>query len=157
MDPLSISASIAGLILAAATVSSSLTTLVKSIKSASKLADCVLLEVAEIRLSLAQLQTYLSKPRTNPRSRETLLLMDQVTVTLTTCVETFSELEKVLVAVQAGRPLRPGTIVRWTRKEPTIMMLLARLRTSKTSMSLMLMILSWYAIISPPPRSVLKI
>ena len=150
MEPLSIAASIAGLIGTAATVSSSLAVLVKAAKGASKLAEGVLLEVAEIKLFLAQLQSYLSKSRTNPRCRETLLLVDQITVSLATCVMTFSELEKLLVTVQPDRPLRPTERLRWAWRESTITMHLSRLRTSKASLILMLTILSWYAVANPP-------
>ena len=144
MDPLSITASILGLLGAAQKVSSLLITLMNHVKEAPKQAEKVLLEVNDISACLAQLQNFLSESMTTPESQAKLLMVDQIIVTLTTCVMTFSELEEIATNLQANRPLRLSTKVRWAMKEQKISRLLLRLQSSKASLNLMLTILTWW-------------
>lgn len=145
MDPLSITASILGLLGAAQKVSSLLVTLINHVKEAPRQAEKVLLEVNDISACLAQLQNFLSESMTTPESQAKLLMVDQIIVTLTTCVMTFSELEEIATNLQANRPLRLSTKVRWAMKEQKISRLLLRLQSSKASLNLMLTILTWWA------------
>lgn len=143
MDPLSITASILGLLGATHKVSSLLTTLVVKAKEVPRQAENVLLEVNEIKACLAQLQILLSKSMLTSNSHAKLLMVDQIIVTLTTCVMTFSELEEIVTSLLANRPLRTSTEVRWAMKEQKISRLLLRLQSSKASLNFMLTILTW--------------
>lgn len=145
MDPLSVTASILGLLGAAQKVSSLLVTLINHVKEAPRQAEKVLLEVNDISACLSQLQNFLSGSMTTPESQAKLLMVDQIIVTLTTCVMTFSELEEIATNLQANRPLRLSTKVRWAMKEQKISRLLLRLQSSKASLNLMLTILTWWA------------
>lgn len=143
MDPISVAASFVGLIGAAATVSSLLVTLIDTAKGAPKLARIVLLEVNAIRVCLTQLQDFLSESTAHPRSQRRLVLVEQIVVTLTSCMMTFADLEKIASKMQENRPLLGIIRLRWALKERTISRLLAQLQNSKVSLSLMLGILTW--------------
>lgn len=137
MEPLSVAASIVGLIEATAKVSS----MIKSVNGASSLLRDVLSEVSDIRVSLGQLQSLVFRLEANIRSRASLLMVEDVIVVLTKAVMTFSELEKV---IEQFISLSVGSRVRLALKEPTISKLLLRLRSSRESLSFMLTILTWY-------------
>ena len=100
MDPLSVSASIIGILGAAAKVSSVLIIFVKNTTAAPKIAQTVLADVNGLSTVLSHLQTYLLGTASPTRSRASLILVEQVLVTLAECVTTISELEDVLGTVK---------------------------------------------------------
>ncbi|KAL8816684.1 MAG: hypothetical protein Q9191_008288, partial [Dirinaria sp. TL-2023a] len=120
MDPLSVAASVVGLLGATAKVSSVLTTFVRGTKDAPKLANDVLQEVSDISACLAQLQAFLLGTRAGSRSRTALIMVEQVVVTLTACVMTFSELEETVESLNDGTPTRLGSRIAWMKKEPVL-------------------------------------
>lgn len=80
MEPITVAASIVGLLGAAAKVSSTLTSIEGSVKSAPKLAETALMEVADITICLSQLQKFLLRTQKAERSQESLIAVDQVLV-----------------------------------------------------------------------------
>lgn len=142
MDPLSVSASIVGSLAAAAAITKSVTGFVGSIKDAPKSTQHVLSEVADIRNCLLQLQSFLLGTSKASASRTSLLMVEQILVTLTGCVTTFSELDEILDQV-IGVKQSAIDKMKWVSKEKKISKLLLRLQSSKTSMSLMLTTLTW--------------
>lgn len=92
MDPLSVSAAVASLLIAGASVID----LLKNVKNIPKLAQGVMLEVNSITTCLGSLQNFLNGTVTAQRSRTSLLVIDEVRVVLTDCVTTFSELKETL-------------------------------------------------------------
>ncbi|KAI4214260.1 MAG: hypothetical protein LQ351_003345 [Letrouitia transgressa] len=144
MDPLSISASIAGLCIAAAQVSYLLRDFIGNAKQAPSTARHTLMEVTGISICLTQLDSYLSGRQEAARSRRMMIMVEQVIIILTNCVSIFSELEQVLEALKTdGVVRRVIDRVKWSLKERTLSDLLSRLQASKTSLSLMLNILTW--------------
>ncbi|KAL9033096.1 MAG: hypothetical protein Q9214_007671, partial [Letrouitia sp. 1 TL-2023] len=143
MDPLSISASIAGLCIAAAQVSYLLRDFIGNAKQAPSTARHTLMEVTGISICLSQLDSYLSGRQEAARSRRTMIMVEQVIIILTNCVSIFSELEQVLEALKTDGVVRVIDRVKWSLKEKTLSDLLSRLHASKTSLSLMLNILTW--------------
>ncbi|KAL9120454.1 MAG: hypothetical protein Q9187_002992 [Circinaria calcarea] len=137
MDPISVSASIAGLITAAVQVSALLKRLVENVRGAPQSALNVLVEVNGIGLCLNQLREYIHGTQSVSRSRASFIMIEQVVVVLTDCLTIFSELEQVLETLQLDA-MKVIDKMKWTAKEATILQLLARLQTSKTSLSLML-------------------
>lgn len=89
-----------GLLGATAKVSSILTTFIRGVNDAPKLATGVLQEVSDISACLAQLQAFLVGTKVGTRSRTALIMVEQVIVTLTACVMTFSELEEILGSLE---------------------------------------------------------
>ena len=100
MDPLSIAASVVGLLGAATKISSILTTLLRKTRDAPEFAHNVLREVTDISTTLAQLQSFLIGTRVGQRSRTKTLMVEQVIVVLTTCVMSFSELEETVTSME---------------------------------------------------------
>lgn len=143
MDPLSIAASIFGLCVAAVQVNSLLRSFIDTSKSAPTSARHVLTEVAGIYACLNQVEAFLSGRQQSSSSRKSLVMIEQVIIVFTDCVCLFSELEQTLEAVKTDGHMRAIDRVKWASKEKTILRLLARLRASKTSLTMMLGILTW--------------
>ncbi|KAI4257624.1 MAG: hypothetical protein L6R42_005545 [Xanthoria sp. 1 TBL-2021] len=138
MDPISVSASILGLLGAAAKISEVLTHFIKGVKDAPNLALRTLTEVEDLKICFRQLQHFINADEARRRSHATMVTVDQFVVVLTHAVMTFSELE---VAVEGLRPRTASMIngrFKWITKENTISQLLLRLQASKTSLSLLL-------------------
>ena len=143
MDPISAAASIVGLIGAADQVMESLIKFIRSVRGAPKLAQTVLLEVSDVKAALTQLQRFLIGPNVNIRSHENLLMVDQITGTLSSCVMTFSELEQISDSLKPKFPMQPGRMTQWVFKEETVRRLLSRLQSSKLSLNLMVTTMTW--------------
>lgn len=140
MDPLSVSASIIGVLGAAAKVSSVLITFAQNTRAAPKLAQTVLADINGLSTVLSHLQTYLLGNTTPSKSRASHILVEQVIVTLIECVITFSELEDVL-----GTSKDMGVLdrIKWVMKESKISEIQRRLQSDKSLLTLMLTILQW--------------
>ena len=144
MDLISVSASIVGLLSVAAKVSKLMVTFMRSAKDSPQTAQNLFCEVTDISSCLRQLQSYLLGTRVATTSRTSMLMVEQIAVSLTTCVTTFSELEKTLTHLTKNQPNRVIDKIKWARKEPDISKLVVRLQSSKTSLNLMLTTLTWY-------------
>ncbi|KAL8696582.1 MAG: hypothetical protein Q9201_007589 [Fulgogasparrea decipioides] len=142
MDPLSISASIIGLCTAAVQVNHLLKGFVDNAEGAPASARHTLTEVTGIYVCLNQLDAFLSGRQESPRSRRSLVMIEQVIIVFTDCVSIFSELEQTLESLKTDTPMRVIDRVKWAMKEKTISKLLTRLQTSKASLSFLLNILS---------------
>ena len=146
MDPISVAASIVGLLTAAAKVSSILKSVITSVKAAPKLARNVLAEVTDISVCLDQLQSFLERAETEIESQEYLILVNQVVVLLSDCVLLFSELERTLDPLKLEEPWQAHRAVKWMRREKDITAILIRLQASKASLSLIMTTLNWQVI-----------
>ena len=144
MDPLSVAASVVGLVGVTAKVLTVLTNFIRETRNAPNLVNSILQEVSDISACLAQLQAFLLGTRVGSRSRTTLLIVEQVVVTLTETVMTFSELESILESLHDHTPSRITSRIAWTRKESVLARLCLRLNSSKQSLNLMLTTLTWY-------------
>ena len=143
MDPLSVAASVVGLPVATANASQMLTTFIHSVKNAPTLAKHVLFEVSSISASLAQVQGYLTGAKPGSQARTRLVMVNQIVVTLTTCVLTFSKLEAILTSLNLNQPQQKWARVAWARQESSLTALLERLKWSKVSLTLILTTLAW--------------
>ena len=143
MDPLSVSAAIIGLLSAAAKVTMLLVTLVNSAKEAPQSVQSVLTEVSDISACLGQLQVFLTGMKPASRCRASLIMVEQVVVILAGCVSTFSELEAVTERLKTDLPLRALEKLKWARREGDISKILRRLQASKSSLNLILAVLTW--------------
>lgn len=144
MDPLSVAASVVGLLSVATKISQQLRTFWTGISGAPKSAQNVLLEVSMISACLNKMQSFLLGTAEISRSRTSLLMVEQVLVCLADCVSTFSELEEILDNLGATqRPMRKVDQFRWALKESAISKNLLRLQATKLSLNLMLTTLTW--------------
>jgi hypothetical protein len=123
MDPLSVTASVVGLLGAARQIASILYKVQSGLKDGIDSA---------------------------PRRRISMIQVDQLVATLSDAVLTFSELE-ALVHPLATVSLNPSLVERmkWVWKEDTIGNIMLRLDRHKASLTLMLTIVHWY--ITPYP------
>ena len=143
MDPISAAASIVGLVGAAAKISETLFKFVTSVKDAPRLASNVLQEISDTSACLSQLQSCLMGIRATSRSRQNLLMIEQIIVALSNCVVLFSELEAVVESLKPSEPMQVGRLSQWVFKEKAIRDLFTRLQRSKVSLNLMMTTLTW--------------
>lgn len=143
MDPLSVSMAVIGLLAAAKQISSALSTLISNSKNAPKEMQSVKSTVETIRTVLLQLQTILLGRENISRKRTSLILVEQVVITLSACVTTFSELDVFVGALQSDETLGLMDRIRWGTKTTTIKEHLQKLEMHKSSLTLMMTILTW--------------
>ena len=136
-DPLSIAAGAVGLLTAATQISLLLMKLIKESRCAPNQARTVLTEVNDTANILSQLQFFLLGVDTSDKSRASLIQVEQVVVTLTGCVLTFSELEVLLNELKSGS-MNMVDRFKWAKKASAINRVVQRLQIHKLSLSLML-------------------
>jgi len=139
MDPLSVTASITGIITAAAQVS----TLLGQIKDAPTLVEAVLTEVDHIKLVFRALQNFLNRASGVTEGRAALIQLEDVVVILTQTVLVFSELETLITPLSNPNKTSFLSRLTWTRVKPGVMRLVSQLERHKTSLVLLLQIIQW--------------
>jgi len=153
MDPLSIMASVIGLMAATAKVSKSLTWLTKNLRDAPALANSALLEVEATRAALASLQRFLVRLVEGPTTmrRAAFIQLDQLIAILTDAVLTVSDLERLVGSVptdddSALEAITFTTFLARTKmvwKTDEISAAVGKLQQHKASLSLLLNIVQW--------------
>jgi hypothetical protein len=143
MDPLSVMASVVGLMTAASNVSSVLLAVKSSMKDAPQMVNHVLSEVKEVEISLSAIQKFLMGITSAPRRRIALIQLDQLIATLTEAVLTFSELEAMVTPLVSKSNAPTLERLRWALKEDKVSSIMQRLQRHKSSLSLMLNIVQW--------------
>ena len=143
MDPLSIIAAITGVAAAVAKIANSLTDFIGRERKAPDTARRVVAEATSLRICLAQLFPFLHGMDTVPQSRRAAISVESIVVISTSCVLTISELEQTLDTFKLDQPLSRTMKLRWARQEHRINTLVSRVRESRTSLSLILTILTW--------------
>ncbi|KAL8670647.1 MAG: hypothetical protein Q9168_004826 [Polycauliona sp. 1 TL-2023] len=138
MDPISVSASILGLLGAAAKVSEVLIHFTRGVKDAPRLALRTLSEVEDLKICFRQLQHFVNAEGARRRSHDAMVTLDQFLVVITHAVMTFSELEAAVDGLRPGSVSKINARFKWITKENTISQLLQRLQASKSSMGLLL-------------------
>lgn len=93
MDPLSVIASVVGILGAAAKISGSITELTKRSKHAPQGISQLQKEVETIRVTLEQLRGFILRKQAVNQTRAGWILVEQIVVVLAGCVTTFSDLE----------------------------------------------------------------
>jgi len=145
MDPLSVTASIVGILAAAAKIGESLHSTISVAKDAPQVLSALDCEVREIQAALSSLQTLLADLSSLPPHRAALIQIDHLIATLTGCVLSFSELKTAIAPFTALQ--KPVVSLRarlkWTRAEGDCLRIVERLQRHKASISLMLSILQW--------------
>jgi hypothetical protein len=144
MDPLSVTMAIVGLLTASQQISSAIGNLVSKSKSAPKEIQDVKSTVDTIRSVLIQLQMLLLGRAQVDRQRTSLILVEQIVITLSACVATFSELDVFVGTLDSDALLGLMDRIRWATKTSTIKEHLQKLEMHKSSLTLMLTILTWY-------------
>lgn len=140
MDPLSIGSAVVGIIAASTRMAPILQHLISETRYASKTASQVLDEVNSISAALTQLQLYLIGAVDSDVARRSLVSLNNLVATLTACVTTYSDLERIV-----GNCSSRGRVnkLKWLYYEGEIAKLLQRVQVHKSSLLLMLNILEW--------------
>jgi hypothetical protein len=138
MDTLSVAASVVGLLTAAGTISSILSTIKPSINDVPRLMVHVLSEVKEVEISLSAMHKFLTEISSAPIRRIALIQVDQLLVTLTESMLTFSELEAFVKPLAERSEISLRERVKWVWKEDVVSDIMQRLQRHKSSLSLML-------------------
>ena len=140
-EPLSVAAGVIGVATAAVQVSKYLIDFMRRVKNVPIQAATVLNEVNDIHAILEELRPFLLGLDIPNQSRTCLLRVDSVLAVLTSCVETFSELEELMDQLRVEDLGLLGRS-KWVSKKPVIAALISRLQANKISLSLMLNILN---------------
>lgn len=142
-DPLSVAAGIVGLITAAAQISQILSNVISKARHAPEECRQVRGEIDDIRNVLGQLQLFVTGANRASRTRTSLIMVDQVVATLAACVTTFSDLDVFAESLQSENDLGILDRLRWISKDKDLKSIRGRLQTHKSSLTLMLTILTW--------------
>jgi hypothetical protein len=147
MDPLSVSASIAGILTAAGTV----ILILSKITDAPQSVQDIHTEVVHIELVFKALQRFLDTTTRIASERAALISFEDVIVILTQTVLVFSELE-TLIRSFASQSNREGPVssrlsawrrITWVFQQPAALRLVNQLQRHKASLTLILQIIQW--------------
>jgi len=143
MDPLSVAASIAGLLSAAKEVSSIIRRIASSRKTGIREINEILITVQILRSVLLHLQLLLCSPSVISAAGSSLIMVEEVVVTLSGCVMTFSDLDGCIRDLDTEDRLGFLDSARWATRTPELKKYLDKLESHKSSLGLILNILTW--------------
>jgi hypothetical protein len=143
MDPINVMTSLVGLLGSAGKVGVLILAVKKSISEAPRLMDQVLSQVKELEISLSAVQSFLFGISSAPKTRISMIRVEQLVTTLTEAVLTFSELEALVTSISKDNGLPITTRLKFLWKEDVIVSIMVRLERHKYSLSLMLNIAQW--------------
>jgi Fungal N-terminal domain of STAND proteins len=151
MDPLSVSASVAGLLTAGQQISSLVGNVVASRRNGCKEINGIRSSLKTLRSILLQLQVLLLGQATVNRKRASMILVDEILATLAACVMTFSDIHGCLKSIDSDEQLDLLDSVRWAGKTKEMAGFLRALEAHKSSLSLIVNILTWCPYITTIP------
>lgn len=142
MDPLSIAASIAGLLAAAVAIKKQLESFIFASRDAPQIACKIYSELQSTRAVLQVVKNLIENIATKPVRNASLVRVDQLQIILVDGVLLFSELEFaagcLLTSIPSSHILQLRCRLWWARKESTFSRLLVRLEKFKHSFSFIL-------------------
>ncbi len=143
-DPLSVAASVAGLLTAAQLVSVGIGKIVSSHKNGSKEIKDIKTTVETLRSVLEHLQLLLLNRTSVDPKRASMIMVDEIIATLTACVMTFADLDGCVRGLETDGQLGLLDSMKWVSKASELAGYLQNLESHKTSLMLMTNILTWY-------------
>lgn len=143
MEPLSVAASIIGLLATSAKIVTVVTELVRREKDAPQSLHRVLTEISELNTCLAHLAPFIQGTKSTERGRKDAISLEQVVVISTSLVLNMSELDKTLDSYNLSDRMSRFNRVRWLMDEAKILKNLNSVRASKASLNLILTIFTW--------------
>ena len=145
MDPLSVTASITGILAVAAKITTALAAFIEKDRNAPKSIRRVLTELSDLRICLDQLSPFVRGVKNAEESRKDGISVEQVVVISTSLVLNISEFDKMLDSFGLEEPVSTIARLRWTKNEEKIDKILTHIGASKSSLSLILAIFTWWA------------
>ncbi|KAK4955705.1 GTPase activating protein (GAP) for Rho1p [Elasticomyces elasticus] len=140
-EPITVAASVAGLISSASTMIPILYNVGTSIRDAPQLTREVAGELDNITVVLQQLFAYISGKARASIERLNLITVEHITATLTDCVVTYSDLDEVLKSLRVDTGMRAWDRGMWYIKKGRVGEIVQKLQNHKASLGLMLNIL----------------
>ncbi|KAF4455712.1 RhoGAP domain-containing protein [Fusarium austroafricanum] len=135
-DPLSVTASVVGILTATGKVLSLLGQIVDAPQSIADMQS----EVDDIRIIFSNLQSFLDRSQRLKRGRLALIQLGDLVAVLTRTIIAFSELETIVRPLCTGDRMSPWRRVHWRWQEAAALRLVNQLQRHKTSLSLLLQI-----------------
>jgi hypothetical protein len=146
-DPLSISASVVGLITVAGKISAVMAGFVFGIADAPESARAALAAVDTMRLTLASVKQLMTELSQMPRERKEMIHLNHIAIIFREAILSLSELEAIICPTSAriGENMKTWTwdTVKWLLEEKRITAAVQRLDSHRTSLSTILNILQW--------------
>ena len=143
MEPLSVIASITGVLTAAAKISTAASSLVTAWKDAPASLSGVITETAALGACLTQLEPFVRGLQKAPESHSRGLSVEQIVTIMSSCVLAVSELQRTLDSLKPHQPLPRTKRLRWPSYEKKINKSRSRVQSSTTSLNLVLTALTW--------------
>jgi hypothetical protein len=144
MDPLSIAASITGLLAVTSKLRHFLHHFILNVRDAPDLSKSAFSAVKEMNFALSFAQRLLSNLTSLQRDRKAMIEVEYLVIILTQSVITITELEKLVCPTSFQRDKRQAwERLKWVWKEESVSRAVLRLEGHKSSMSLLLNILQW--------------
>lgn len=140
MDPLSLIASITGVLAVAAKITTSLTHFIQREKDAPNTTHNIVAEVSDLKICLTQLKSWIQDPKS---VNSPAISVGQIVAVGTSLVINISELEKILDFFRLEEPWSTVKRFRWARQEKRVNTILTRVRAARSSLNLILTILAW--------------
>ena len=144
MDPLSIAASIAGLLALAGKGASTLVKVSSGIGDVSQSMNELISLTKEIEIVFATMNILVLSIGSVSRDRLSLIRVDSLVATLTEAVLTFRELEGLVNRFGMYPRITLSKRMTFIWKEDTIARIITRLERQKSSLSLILNIIQWF-------------
>ena len=143
MDAISVIASITGMLAVAAKITKVSADFIRKERSAPKSIHNIVTEVSDLSVCLARLSPFIQGTEDTPNVRKAAISVEEIIVINTSCVIAMSDLEEILDSFKLDQPMSTATKLRWAIEEQQINDILARVRTSKSSLNLVLTIMTW--------------
>lgn len=140
MAPLSLVASMAGVLAVAAKITTSLTHFIHREKDAPNTTHNIVAEVSDLRICLTQLRSWIQDPKS---VNSPAISVGQIVAVGTSLVINVSELEKILDSFGLEESWSTVKRFRWVRQEKRVNAILTHVRAAKSSLNLILTILAW--------------
>ncbi len=144
MDPISVIASVTGVLAAAVHISSVASSLISRWKDAPSSIHNIVVEMTALGACLGQLKPYLQNLDTVPSTRTEIISVEQVVIILSSCVLSVSELQKSLDPFGPGKTLTVSNKIWWASHEKKMNTLRSRVQASTNSLNLILTVITWY-------------
>ena len=143
MDPLSIFGCVLGILTVTDKLTGSLVDFIQREKDAPASVHGIIAELSALRACLSQLQPFMQGSRQASPTRTSQISVEQLVIINTSCVLSLSELDKPMDSFKLQRPFSLLDKMRLAKNEPKIRELLSRVRTSQSSLNLILAIFTW--------------
>ena len=155
-DPLSVTASIAGVVVLAAQLYSVVTNFISDVNDAPSFAQAISAELYAFGCALEAIQELLASPSFEHNRRRKLVSAECIIVSCTDAVLLFSQLEATVLPLASisthslGKKTLPIK-TQWALKKSKLSELISRLQWQKNTLTLQLTILKWYVYLHSTP------